>query len=77
MSKHISLVAQIVLTIVFMVGYLWVLREFMGGHVKVSTDLLELFKALISIITGSLLTIVNFWFMSSRSSQAKDEKSLG
>ena len=72
--KLISLVAQVVLTMLFVGGYLWVLRQFMVGAVTVVPELLELFKTLLSVLTGSLITILNFWFVSSRSSQQKDEQ---
>lgn len=73
-TKHISLLAQIILTVLFVGGYLWVMQRFMSGAVVVAPEMAELFKTLISILTGSVITIMNFWFMSSRSSQAKDEQ---
>lgn len=69
----ISLLAQILLTILFVGGYLWMVKEFMTGSVKVAADLKDVFVALIGVITGSVSTVLNFWFSSSRSSQQKDE----
>ncbi len=72
-KSMISLLSQILLTILFVGGYLWMVREFMTGAVKVDPTLKDVFVALIGVITGSVATVMNFWFSSSRSSQAKDE----
>lgn len=72
--KYVSLVAQILLTLIFVGGYLWVMNMFMIGQVVVAPEMRDVFIALIGVITGSVVTIMNFWFSSSRSSQAKDEK---
>jgi hypothetical protein len=74
MTRHVSLIAQIVLSLVFIVGYLWLVKEFMSGEARVAADMKDVFIALVGVITGSVVTIVNFWFSSSRSSQAKDEQ---
>ena len=75
MSRQtISLLAQITLTILFVGGYLWMVKAFMTGAVKVDASLKDVFVALIGVITGSVATVLNFWFSSSRSSQAKDEE---
>lgn len=70
----ISLIAQILITILFIGGYLWLVREFMTGAVKVDPALKDVFMTLIGVITASVTLVINFWFSSSRSSQAKDEK---
>ena len=74
MSKF-SLFAQILLTVLFLIGFFWMLREVMSGTVLIPADLKDAFLTLLGVVTGSVLTIVNFWFSSSRSSQAKDERS--
>jgi hypothetical protein len=68
------LVTQMVLTAVLLALYGAAMYAFLAGLIHVDPDLLETFKTLLSVITGSVLTSMNFWFMSSSSSQAKDEK---
>lgn len=59
---------QAVLSIVFIIGYFEVLMLFLYGKVHVPGEYHDVIIALIGLLTGSLSTIVNFWFARQRSS---------
>lgn len=59
---------QASLSIVFIVGYIFVLGMFLYGRVRVPGEYHDMVIALIGVITGSLSTIVQFWFARQRSS---------
>lgn len=67
-----SLLAQILLSGLFVVGYFGMLYLFMTGNVRVPVELRDIFNNLIGVLTAMILLVMNFWFASSRSSQAKD-----
>lgn len=56
------------LSIIFIVGYFFVLSQFMYGRVKVPGEYHDMMIALIGVITGSLSTVVQFWFSRQRTS---------
>ena len=62
-------IAQVLITVAFLGGYWWVMREFMGGRVKVPDGYAEMFAALLGVITGNVGTIVTFWFLRQRQGQ--------
>ena len=66
MSDRAISLAQIGITLIFIVGYFGVLFCFLTGLVKVPADYREMFSALLGVITGSLGTVVAFWFSRSR-----------
>lgn len=57
---------QFLLSVTFIIGYFWVLREFMSGQVKVPTEFKDVFIALLGIITANLGNILQFWFARQR-----------
>jgi uncharacterized membrane protein YccC len=66
--------AQIGLSVLFLAGYFAVLVVFLMGYVKTPPEWKEALIALLGVITGSVLTIVGFWF--SRSREANDNNRL-
>jgi uncharacterized membrane protein YccC len=58
--------AQIGLSVLFLAGYFAVLVVFLMGYVKTPPEWKEALIALLGVITGSVLTIVGFWFSRSR-----------
>lgn len=61
--------AQVVLSLAFIVGYFYLLREFMIGRVKVPADYKEMFMTLIGVLTAGVGMILSFWFQRQRESQ--------
>jgi Zn-dependent protease with chaperone function len=70
MTSRIISLAQIALSVVFLVGYFGVLAVFLLGFVKTPVEWKEALIALLGVITGSVLTIVGFWFSRSREREA-------
>jgi hypothetical protein len=60
--------AQLILTVVFVVGYFWTLRDFVHGNVKVPVEWKETLQTLLGLLSAGLLLILNFWFARQRSS---------
>lgn len=58
--------AQLLITGAFLMGYFWVMHEFVTGSLKVQSDYREMFAALLGVITGNLGTIMTFWFLRQR-----------
>lgn len=68
MTSRLISAAQIILSIIFLVGYFGVLATFLLGYIKTPETWKEPLIALLGVITGSVLTIVGFWFSRSRES---------
>jgi flagellar basal body-associated protein FliL len=71
-SRQVGVLAQILLSVIFTVGYMLVVYLFMTGKAHVAGDIKDVFVTIIGVLTAGELTIINFWFSSSRSSQDKD-----
>jgi hypothetical protein len=61
--------AQILLTIIFLIGYFVVLTSFLKGKAIVDPTWKDTVQALISVLTGGVLLILNYWFARQRSSE--------
>lgn len=59
-------VAQIALSVLFVVGYFVVLWALLNGWIKTPQEWEQALTALLGVITGSLGTIVSFWFSRGR-----------
>jgi hypothetical protein len=59
---------QFILSMAFVVGYFWVLKEFLHGDVHVPVDFKDVFVALLGMITANLGNILQFWFARQRAS---------
>lgn len=66
---------QASLSVIFIVGYFFVLGLFLFGIVKVPGEYHDMMIALLGVLTGSLSLIMNFWFSRQRSSS--DPQSTG
>lgn len=60
--------AQFALTLVFLVGYFVVLTAFLKGKAIVDPTWKDTVQALISVLTGGVLLILNYWFARQRTS---------
>lgn len=63
--------AQIILTIIFVIGYFVVLSDFIHGRVSVPIEWKETLQGLLTLLTGALLQIVSYWFSRQRQSTDK------
>ena len=64
--------AQLLLTVVFVVGYFITLRDFIHGNIKVPIEWKETLQALLTLLTGGVMLILNYWF--ARQRQSTDPK---
>jgi uncharacterized protein YneF (UPF0154 family) len=62
--------AQVVLSAVFIVGYFFLLWQFMQGRVKVPDPYRDMFIALLGVLTAGVGTILGFWFARQRPSDS-------
>jgi len=67
-SDHAIAVAQIALSVVFITGYFLVLALFLLGYIETPDKWRDMLTALLGVITGSLTTIIAFWFSRARPS---------
>lgn len=59
-------VAQILLSITFLVGYFVMLAMFITGKVATPIEWKDTLAALLSVLTAGVLMICQFWFSRSR-----------
>ena len=59
---------QAALTLVYLVGYFFVLSTFLHGKVDTPEAWADTVKALISVLTAGVLTIIGYWFNRQRTS---------
>jgi uncharacterized membrane protein len=59
-------VAQISLSVVFLIGYFAMLALFITGNVATPVEWKDTLAALLSVLTAGVLTILGFWFNRSR-----------
>lgn len=69
LSHRATAYFQAILSITFIIGYFYVLRMFLIGQVKVPGEYHDMVIALIGVLTGSLATILQFWFARQRVSE--------
>lgn len=73
-------IPQMVLSGAFITGYFLVMFAMMTGYVHIPQDLNAPFVTVLGVLTASVVSIINFWFGSSKNSQDKDaamERSQG
>ena len=58
--------AQVVLSAVFIIGYFFLLWQFMQGKVQVPDPYRDMFIALLGVLTAGVGTILGFWFARQR-----------
>lgn len=72
MVDKIVTLAQLALSILFIAGYFTMVIMFLLGYVRVPLDYKEAFIGFIGVVTGSVITIVSFWFNRSRAASPVD-----
>lgn len=68
LSHQATAYFQALLSIVYIVGYFYVLNLFLFGRVRVPGEYHDMMIALIGVLTSTVLTIVTFWFNRQRTS---------
>lgn len=69
--------AQILLSVLFIGAFFWTLHSFMPPSEKMDPkEALEIVKMLLAVLTGSVVTIVAFWFSRSRSETHKNQETI-
>lgn len=58
--------AQVFLSLLFLVGYFVVLIKFLRGDIHTPDNWKDTLGTLLGVITGSVTTIIAFWFSRSR-----------
>ncbi len=58
--------AQVVLSAVFILGYFFLIYEFMRGHVRVPIEFKDMFMTLLGVLTAGVGIILSFWFQRQR-----------
>jgi len=71
LAKSTGIWPQVVLSVVYTIGYGIVMFNFMAGNVHVQEGQQILFGSLIGILTAAQVQILNFWFGSSSGSKEK------
>lgn len=66
MTGRAIAIAQIAISIIFLVGYFWLLNQFVGGKAKVDPEYKDIVNSLLSVLTAGVGAILYFWFQRSR-----------
>lgn len=72
-AKDTTISPQVLLSIVYMVGYFGVLFMFMTGRLSVPEHFASMFSGLLGVLSAAQVQIMNFWFGSSSGSKRKTE----
>jgi len=66
MNDRVVIIAQILLSAIFVAEYFAVIAAFLFGFVLVPTDYKEAFMALLGVVTASVVQLLSFWFARQR-----------
>jgi protein-S-isoprenylcysteine O-methyltransferase Ste14 len=70
MSDQATALAQIIISVLFILGYFSVLLLFLLGYVQVPVDYKEAFSALLGVLSAAIVQQVSYWFSRQRGSNA-------
>lgn len=70
---HLALWVRAALSLAFIVGYGFIVTEFISREAEVSESTERILIFLFGALTTSVVTIVNYWFSSSQGSTEKTE----
>ena len=73
LSDKATAYAQVILSIVFIVGYFWVLSDFIHGRISIAIEWKDTIGSLLSILTAMVLQIGNYWFSRHRTSEKPND----
>ena len=72
-AKTKGIMPQVMLSVVYTVGYFGVLFMFMSGKMTIAPDHEVMFGGLLGVLSAAQIQIMNFWFGSSAGSKQKTE----
>lgn len=73
LAKETGITPQVILSVVYTVGYFGVLFMFMTGQLNVPEAYASMFSGLLGVLSAAQVQIMNFWFGSSSGSKRKTE----
>ena len=73
LARDRGMTPQVVLSVVYTMGYFGVLFMFMSGSMSIEADHKVMFGGLLGILSTAQIQIMNFWFGSSSGSKRKTE----
>ena len=65
-AAYIAARAQVWLSVLCIVGYLVVLALFLTGNIRTPPEWKDALTLLLGVITGSITTIIGYWFSRQR-----------
>jgi len=65
-TRKVVATAQVFLSILFLAVYFYTLHEFIHGRISVPPEWKDTIQTLLSVLTASVLSIIQFWFSRSR-----------
>ena len=68
-TTRITAAAQVLLSIVFLVGYFTILVMFLLGHVHVAPVWRDQLGVLLGVLTAGVVTVVQVWFARHRAQE--------
>jgi len=77
LAKETSIAPQVVLSIIYTIGYFGLMYAFVTGEVAINPDVKAEFNILLGALTAGQVQIMNFWFGSSSGSKEKTSKLKG
>lgn len=67
----VNMKPQVILSVLYTVGYIVVLWVFMSGEVSIAVGIKSEFNMVLGVLTAAQIQIMNFWFGSSAGSKQK------
>lgn len=74
MAQKVGIIPQVALSVVYTIGYFWLLAEIITGGVVIAENMQAIVNTLMGVMTAAQVQIMNFWFGSSSGSKDKDLK---
>lgn len=68
LSHRATAYFQAALSVIFIVGYFYVLLLFLYGRVRVPGEFHDSIQTLLGVLTACVMTIIGFWFNRQRTS---------
>jgi hypothetical protein len=72
-SDRAIAIAQVCISIIFLVGYFFLLGMFVLGQAKVDPEYKDIVNSLLSVLTAGVGGILYFWFQRNRPTNAASD----
>ena len=73
LAKSTTITPQVVLSVIYTIGYFWLMYSLIQGDVTIQEDIMPLVMGLLGVMTAAQAQIMNFWFGSSSGSKEKTD----